>query len=128
MFRNAITSVSRPLALQGARALHSTPVASKTVTEKVSEVADKVNKSVGKGLASAIDKGENVAQSTKEVMGSASQQAKEKGNEAYDAASQKTNQATEKGKEASNTASHKANQAAAGARQASEDFKKEVRK
>ncbi|EEB88358.1 hypothetical protein MPER_13843 [Moniliophthora perniciosa FA553] len=107
MFRTALATVSRPA---GVRALHSTPVAAKTVTEKVSEVADTVNKKVGKGLASAIDKGENAAQSTKETISS------------------KAGEAKQKGSEASTVAGQKANQAAAGAREAKEDFKKEVRK
>ncbi|ESK95539.1 f1 atpase assembly protein 11 [Moniliophthora roreri MCA 2997] len=107
MFRTALTTISRPA---GARALHSTPVAAKTVTEKVSEVADTVNKKVGKGLASAIDKGEHAANATKETLSST------------------TGQAKQKGSEASTVASQKANQAAAGAREAKEDFKKEVRK
>jgi hypothetical protein len=68
------------------RRLHASPIASKTATEKVSEVADKVcaralfptnhdrtgvqvNKSVGKGLASAIETGEQVTEKTKETYG-----------------------------------------------------------
>ena len=77
---------------------HTSPVTEKSVKEKVTEVADKVcpfqfamaqgdfreewwltgdnlvslgqvNMGVGKGLASAIDKGEQVTKATKETLG-----------------------------------------------------------
>ncbi|KAH7883951.1 hypothetical protein F5I97DRAFT_1814514, partial [Phlebopus sp. FC_14] len=51
------------------RLIHATPVASKTVKEKVTEVADKVNKKVGKGLADAIETGERATAKTKETLG-----------------------------------------------------------
>ncbi|KAF8588439.1 hypothetical protein K439DRAFT_1240320, partial [Ramaria rubella] len=51
-----------------ARPLSTSRVSRKSVTEKVSEVADKVNKSVGKGLASAIDAGEAATEKTKETV------------------------------------------------------------
>jgi len=80
------------------------------VTEKAKDVADTVNKKVGQGLASAIDKGENVTQSAKEAVGLAADTTKEKSKKAADLAKQK------------------GNQAAVGAREAKEDFKKEVKK
>ncbi|KAF8221778.1 hypothetical protein L208DRAFT_1414530 [Tricholoma matsutake] len=92
------------------RALHSTPVSLKSMTEKVSEVADKVNKKVGEGLASAIDAGEKATKATKatkESLGSTAAETKEKAEHASD---------------------QKANQAATGAHEAKEHFKKEVRK
>ncbi|KAF8973681.1 hypothetical protein BDZ97DRAFT_1912155 [Flammula alnicola] len=104
MFKAAIssfatrTAVCAPTQL-GGRAFHTSPTAHKTVTEKVSEVADKVNKSVGKGLASAIDKGEKATHATKDTLGSTTEEMKQKGN-----------------------------QATAGAREAKEDFQKETRK
>ncbi|KAI6133388.1 hypothetical protein EDD16DRAFT_1531561, partial [Pisolithus croceorrhizus] len=49
--------------------IHNSQVASKTVTEKVADVADKVNKKVGKGLASAIEAGERATEKTKETIG-----------------------------------------------------------
>ncbi|KAF8061020.1 hypothetical protein FPV67DRAFT_1512489 [Lyophyllum atratum] len=111
---NAITSSARTSAVRlsfaNARALHSTPLAAKSVTEKVSEVADKVNKNVGKKLASAIETGEKATQATKETLGSATQETKEKAAETAKVAEQKKNQA------------------AAGAREAKEDFKQEVKK
>ncbi|GLB36519.1 hypothetical protein LshimejAT787_0308070 [Lyophyllum shimeji] len=58
------------------RALHSTPVAG-TVTERVSEVADKVNKGVGRKLADAIETGEKVTEATKETVGSAAEKTRE---------------------------------------------------
>ncbi|KZP15253.1 hypothetical protein FIBSPDRAFT_833234 [Athelia psychrophila] len=99
------------------RSLHSSPVAYKTVTEKVSEVADNVNKKVGKGLASAIETGEKAAHVTKEKAAHAS-----------NVAGAKAGEAKEKAAEASEVAGQKTNQAAAGAREAKEDFKKEVKK
>jgi len=120
MYRTTITRATRSLAIPS-RTLHSTPVAYKTVTEKAKEMADTVNKKVGQGLASAIDSGENVAQATKETVGSASQTAKEKTQEGASMAKEKT-------EEVSGMAKQKGNQAAAGATQAKEDFKKEVKK
>jgi len=72
------------------RRLHASPITSKTATEKVSEVADKVNKSVGRGLASAIETGEQVTEKTKET---------------YGVAKDSTKSAAKKTKEASETAS-----------------------
>ncbi|THU91651.1 hypothetical protein K435DRAFT_673748 [Dendrothele bispora CBS 962.96] len=106
MYRSALSSVTRPLVASSVRTIHSSPISRKTATEKVKEVADTVNKKVGKGLASAIDKGEQATEATKEAMGSASAEAKEKSKEAE----------------------QKANQAAAGAREAKDAFKKEVKK
>ncbi|KAJ7293779.1 hypothetical protein C8J57DRAFT_1041895 [Mycena rebaudengoi] len=92
------------------RAFHSSPAARKTVTEKVAEVADTVNKKLGKGLASAIDKGEAAADATKSTMSmffcdestnnnahlyeqeSTTEQAKEKAGEAASIAGQKKNE------------------------------------
>ena len=82
MIRNALLTTSTV----GLRSLHSSPVAAKTATEKVKEVADKVcyhiffsgveftdsvqvNKSVGRGLAHAIEKGEEATEATKEAVG-----------------------------------------------------------
>jgi len=97
MYRSIFTTV-RPAVRQ--RALFSSSaVRNKTVTEKVSEVADKVNKDVGKTLAGAIDKGEKAVESTKESLGMASKEAKAKTDEAANVArgasaeaKQKTNQ------------------------------------
>lgn len=85
MFRNVITSNARVCTASYSRSIHATPTAS-TVTEKVSEMADKVritarpsllkliffqkvNKKVGQGLASAIETGEKAAGKTKEAVG-----------------------------------------------------------
>ncbi|KAF7972563.1 hypothetical protein HWV62_38612 [Athelia sp. TMB] len=99
------------------RSLHSSPVAYKTITEKVSEVADTVNKKVGQGLASAIDAGEQATNVTKEKAAKVS-----------DIAGDKAGQAKQKASEASEVAGQKTNQAAAGAREAKDDFKREVKK
>ncbi|KAF8898339.1 hypothetical protein BD779DRAFT_1483413, partial [Infundibulicybe gibba] len=111
MFRNIISS-TRVSALRtsasASRSLHSTPVAAKTVTEKVSEVAENVNKSVGRGLASAIETGEKATENTKETLGSAAQQTKDKADHASNVAGQKTNQA------------------AAGAHEAKKDFQRKL--
>ncbi|KAJ7456547.1 hypothetical protein FB451DRAFT_1276347 [Mycena latifolia] len=88
MFRSAITRSS----IVYARPFHSTPVAQKTVTEKVSEVADSVNKKVGKGLADAIGKGEEVAGATKDTLKSTTEQGKKKAGEAATVAGQKKNE------------------------------------
>jgi len=107
MLRTAFTTVNTRVVLaSSSRAFHATPLAAKTITEKAAETADKVNKSVGKGLASAIEKGEEVTQSTKETLGAA----------------------TENTKQTAAQAGQKANQAAAGAREGTQDFKHDVKK
>ncbi|KAG5636563.1 hypothetical protein H0H81_007615 [Sphagnurus paluster] len=92
----ATSAVVRPsivrASLVNIRGLHSTPVAAKNVTEKVSEVAEKVNKKVGQGLASAIETGENATRATKESLGSAKEDSKEKLDHASKVAGEKTNQ------------------------------------
>ena len=77
--------VSKPSLVAARRLIHTTKPVNKTVTEKVSEVADKVssnvfdvlisriqhhqiNKKVGQGLASAIETGEKVTESAKQTM------------------------------------------------------------
>jgi len=108
MFRTTISTArsSYSSVFKSSRSIHSTPVAFKTVPEKVAEVADTVNKKVGKGLASAIETGEKAAHSTKETLGAA----KKKAGDAPKAAGQKANQAAE------------------GAQEAKEDFMKEAKK
>ncbi|KAJ3796447.1 hypothetical protein GGU11DRAFT_685790 [Lentinula aff. detonsa] len=108
------TTISRVSATSSVRAFHASPTASKTITEKVSEVADNVNKKLGKGLASAIDKGEQATASTQDSLGMSTWNLKRN-------AAQKT-------QESATAAKQKANQASAGATQAKEDFKKEVKK
>ncbi|KII86376.1 hypothetical protein PLICRDRAFT_144064 [Plicaturopsis crispa FD-325 SS-3] len=89
-----------------AAALHSTPVAQKTITEKAAEVADTVNKKVGQGLSSALETGEKAADKTKGAVGSATEETKKKAHQA----------------------GQKSNQAVAGAREGADDFKREVKK
>ncbi|KAF8167801.1 hypothetical protein B0H34DRAFT_683088 [Crassisporium funariophilum] len=115
MFRTALPSVRTKavFAIQprsSSRPFHASPAACKTVTEKVSEVADKVNKKVGKGLASAIDQGEKATNAAKDTMGEAANNTKKKASETGHVASQK-------GREA-----------AAEAREAKDDFQKEMKK
>ncbi|KAI0963059.1 hypothetical protein AcW1_000247 [Taiwanofungus camphoratus] len=120
LFRIALASTApaaRTALASGSRALHASPAAGKSATEKVTEVADKVNKSVGRGLAHAIEKGEEATQTTKEKLGPTIEKAKET-----------TGAATQKAKEATGTASQKANQTAAGAREGARDFKQDVQK
>ncbi|KAN0123231.1 hypothetical protein V8E52_003184 [Russula decolorans] len=71
MFRRAISVIPTRVSLYATstRWLHVSPIVSKTTTEKAAEVADKVNKSVGQGLASAIKTGEQVTEKTKETFG-----------------------------------------------------------
>ncbi|KAF9040361.1 hypothetical protein BDZ89DRAFT_1109876 [Hymenopellis radicata] len=107
MHRISLQSARRLAVL---RSLHTTPVARKTVTEKVSEMADSVNKKLGKGLASALETGEQATKATKETLGSTVESAKQKS------------------KDTANVAGQKMNQAEAGAREAKQDIEKEVRK
>ncbi|KAG1810046.1 uncharacterized protein HD556DRAFT_22997 [Suillus plorans] len=130
MFRNAITSNARICTASYTRSIHATPAAS-TVTEKVSEMADKVNKKVGQGLASAIETGEKAAGKTKETLGSTTASAKQKTEDAK----QTTQETTEQAKQKVNQVNYpwRANrlscqllisvQAAAGARETKDDVK-----
>lgn len=87
MFCTAFSASARSAVASSSRGFHSTPAAFK-VTEKVVEVADKVcffltaqsgaefsssgfqvNKKVGQTLASAIEKGEEATEKTKETLG-----------------------------------------------------------
>ncbi|GJJ13936.1 hypothetical protein Clacol_008193 [Clathrus columnatus] len=77
----------RLLQNSGFRKFSVSHVRQKTVTEKVSEVAQNLNKKVGQGLASAIETGEKATEKTKEVMGDTSKEAKEKGKEMENVAS-----------------------------------------
>ncbi|KAG5339900.1 hypothetical protein C0989_003047 [Termitomyces sp. Mn162] len=114
------------------RAFRSTRPA-KTVTEKVSEVADKVqvNKEVGKRLASAIEKGEKVTQSTKETLGTAASKSKDKADQAIHEAEQVYDDVGDQAKHTSKAASQKLNQArgtAAKAKEEKEDIQREMTK
>jgi len=109
MFRTTLARLPISRSIVAARQLHSSPVAGKTVTEKVTEVADKVNKSVGKGLASAIDTGEKVVDSTKHSLGSTKRKA-------TDTTQEKINQASESTKQAAENTRQKFNQATGEAR------------
>ncbi|RPD81592.1 hypothetical protein L226DRAFT_606879 [Lentinus tigrinus ALCF2SS1-7] len=105
MIRTAFTTTARSAVASSSRQFHASPSA-QTITEKVAEVADKVNKKVGKGLASAIEKGEKATEATKENIGVAK----------------------EKVAQASQVAGQKANQTAAGTREGARDLKHDVEK
>jgi len=112
MLRTTLTKSYISRSLVAGRQLHSSPVARKTVTEKVSEVADKVNKSVGKGLAGAIDTGEKAVDSTKDTLGSTKRKASSASQDAQGMAQEKMNQASESTKQATENTKQKLNQAA----------------
>jgi len=110
MLRNALATTapavrSTTLAARS-RAFHVSPIAGKSATEKVKEAASKVNMSVGKGLASAIEKGEEATETTKDTLAPA----------------------VGKAKELTGQASQKANQTSAGVREGAQDFKHDVKK
>lgn len=56
-----------------------------------------MNKKVGEGLATAIDKGEQVTEATKQTVGSTAKQSADKSQELGSAAKQKANQVSECG-------------------------------
>lgn len=120
MYRVTVARASRSLVVPS-RTLHSSPVAFKTATDKAKDVAHDVNMKVGQGLASAIEKGEQVTEKAKEAVGATTKDAKAKAEQASTQAKQTAEQATAQAKQ-------KGNQAAAGAYEAKEDFKKELRK
>ncbi|RXW17414.1 hypothetical protein EST38_g8448 [Candolleomyces aberdarensis] len=127
MLRTAATNAIRAnsAVLFGARRqLHQTPIAAKNVKETVGDVAHDVNIKIGQGLASAIEKGEEVAQATKETL----EKTKEEANQAATAGEQKYDEAKSQTQKAANIGKQKFNQAAAGAKEGKEDFKREVSK
>ncbi|KAF7340047.1 F1 atpase assembly protein 11 [Mycena venus] len=109
MFRSAITRSTIPRSsVAYARSFHATPVPQKTVTEKVSEVADTVNKKLGKGLASAIETGQEAAASTKDTVSSTAEQGKKKAGEAATVVGQKKNEAAASARETKDDLARKA--------------------
>ncbi|KAF8203142.1 hypothetical protein BJ912DRAFT_942981 [Pholiota molesta] len=85
MFRTTATSLASraTVCTRSRRAFHASPAAQKTpLTEKVAEVADKVNRTVGKSLADALDKGEKATYKAKETLVSTAEQTKKKAEEA----------------------------------------------
>ncbi|PCH33248.1 hypothetical protein WOLCODRAFT_93180 [Wolfiporia cocos MD-104 SS10] len=109
MLRTAFASTA-PAVRGSTRAFHGTPAAAKSATETVKEVADKVNKSVGRGLASAIEKGEEATEASKETLRRWSR-----------ARYMRTIEVT-------SHASQKANRTSAGVREGTQDFKHDVQK
>ncbi|TFK30722.1 F1 ATPase assembly protein 11 [Coprinopsis marcescibilis] len=95
MFRTAITTLrtgtSTHLPSVG-RSLHSTAVCQKTVKEKVANAAEEVNLKLGKGVAAAIEKGEQVTEATKKTLGATTEQAKRNTEEVTEVGKQKMNQ------------------------------------
>ncbi|KAJ7102382.1 hypothetical protein B0H15DRAFT_814358 [Mycena belliarum] len=102
MFRSALARSS----VAHARPFHTSRPALKTVTEKVSDVADTVNKKLGKGLADAIGAGQDAAGATKESLKATSEQAKKKAGEAASVAGQKKNEATATAREVKDDVKH----------------------
>ncbi|KAH9836574.1 uncharacterized protein C8Q71DRAFT_758592 [Rhodofomes roseus] len=127
MLRNALASTT-PAVRAGTRAFRVSPAASKSATEKVKEVASDVNIKVGRTLASAIEKGEEATEATKETLAPAAQKAKEVTGQASQKASQATGQASQKASQATGQASQKANQTSAGVKEGARDFKEDVKK
>ncbi|KAH7916499.1 hypothetical protein BJ138DRAFT_1097173 [Hygrophoropsis aurantiaca] len=136
MYRSALTSTSRAFAAPSiyTRSIHFSPVAAKSVTEKVSEVADAVNKKVGKGLASAIETGEKVTSTAEEKLGKSCSQGstKEEAKKSTDSLKNQVGSTAESAKrtaqETAEQAKQKANQTSAGAREAKDNMKNQLPK
>ncbi|KAF8139903.1 hypothetical protein EV363DRAFT_315930 [Boletus edulis] len=78
------------------RHVHATPWVSKSVKQKITEAADKVNKKVGEGLATAIETGETATERTKETLATKHAKGKAEGaKEGVDRVVQKANSASE---------------------------------
>ncbi|KIJ68789.1 hypothetical protein HYDPIDRAFT_37223 [Hydnomerulius pinastri MD-312] len=108
------------------RHIHVTSVASKSVTGKVSEVADKLNKKVGQGLASAIETGEKATEKTKETLGSSTETAKQKAEHAKQAAHETGEHAKQTAQQTGEQAKQKVNEAGSKARETKEDVKRDL--
>ncbi|KZT06234.1 uncharacterized protein LAESUDRAFT_726049 [Laetiporus sulphureus 93-53] len=104
MIRTAFASTT-PAVRGASRAFHVSPIAGKTVTEKVKEVAHEANLKVGRGLASAIEKGEEATEKLVHVA-----------------------PALGKAKATAEQASEKASQTSADVRERARDFKEDVEK
>ncbi|KAI0733952.1 hypothetical protein C8Q72DRAFT_792168 [Fomitopsis betulina] len=129
MIRIAFASTT-PALRAGTRAFHISPIATKSATERVKEVASdvrveviphrtltelgQVNIMVGKKLASAIEKGEEATEATKETLGLK--------------LTKNIAPAAEKAKQAAEQARQRANQTSAGVREGTQDFKEDVKK
>ncbi|TFY57334.1 hypothetical protein EVG20_g8589 [Dentipellis fragilis] len=94
--RMQVSAASRTLAV---RQLHSSPIVAKSAAEKVKEVVHEVNLKVGKGLASAIETGQEVTEKTKGKLGTTKEKAgqtkedvKAKTKETAEQAAQKKNE------------------------------------
>ncbi|KAF8320030.1 hypothetical protein DL93DRAFT_1923051 [Clavulina sp. PMI_390] len=87
----------RPIAARAsivtARPISSSSVRSKTVTESAKDTLNSVNMKVGKGLASAIETGEDLTKKTKDAVAGGTEEAKAKAEQGATTASQKGNQA-----------------------------------
>ncbi|KAL5495531.1 hypothetical protein ACEPAI_994 [Sanghuangporus weigelae] len=117
MLRSTLSTALPRRSVCAVRSLHASPIASKTVTEKVKETAQNVNLKVGQTLAKGFEKGEEITEKTQEAAGTA----KSKAQETAGAAKSKADESGELAKQ-------KTNQASAGATEAKEDFKKEMHK
>ncbi|EED82534.1 predicted protein [Postia placenta Mad-698-R] len=119
MLRNAFASPAvRGTAYATSRAFHASPIAGKSATERV-------NKSVGQGLASAIEKGEEATEATKKTIGKGSFRSWPLN---WEPTRHHTAPAVDKAKEASGQAKQKANQTSAGVQEGAQDFKQDVQK
>jgi len=94
--------------LRSARCFSTTPAVRKTTVDTVKETADVVNKKVGQGLASAIDKTEHAAHATKEALGVGAKDTKRKVDQAADTTKAKAHVAAAKTNEAATHTKHKA--------------------
>jgi len=98
--------------IRSARCFATTPAARKTTLDSVKETADAVNKKVGKGLASAIEKTEQAATSTKQALGVGAKEAKHKVDQAAETTKEKANVAGAKTSENATHVKHAAENAA----------------
>ncbi|EJD55319.1 hypothetical protein AURDEDRAFT_155555 [Auricularia subglabra TFB-10046 SS5] len=115
MLRTTITQTARTavrtVETSGAtRSFATTSVMQKTVTEKVAETADKVNKGVGSGLADAIEVGETATEKVKETLGVGAEKTKQAANTASSAAQGVGKDVKAKTEQTAETAKQRANE------------------
>ncbi|KAK7064613.1 F1 atpase assembly protein 11 [Favolaschia claudopus] len=110
MFRSTIarTNVSRSAAAY-ARSFHASYPASKTIKENVADAADTVNKKLGRGLASAIETGQDAAAATKETLSSKTEEGKKKAGEAANAVNRKKEETAQSARQTKAEVSDKIN-------------------
>ncbi|WWD21097.1 hypothetical protein CI109_105578 [Kwoniella shandongensis] len=111
-----------PVSRVSYRALSTSAIRSKTLTESVKDTADAINKKVGQTLAAGLEKSEQATNQAKATVASKTPSE----SEVKSAASTASSKATETAESARQNANHALGSAAGKARDAADDVKKNL--